>query len=192
MEVSFIWNGIPPAHTAIIAFFAGFFVFSRFWAKNKSRPRKERMEAKATGYFFLIWAVWVFIVDITSGLTIANPSRYFLVGTAIIALSLVYIDGWLTERAVGNPSAIEANPIMGGLFKIIGIRKTRIGIFVLMSALIAYLVVSWDLVGVGLLGVLWVFIDGNNIIVLRGIRRTQALRASVTRLEWGFEDLHEF
>jgi hypothetical protein len=191
MEVNFVWHGIPLVHTAIILALVGFFVFSRFYSKDRSKPREKRRQVRANGFYFLILAVVFLVSDIASGISIANPSRWLVVGVATVTLALVYTDGWLTEKAVGNRLATEANPIMGGLFKLVGIRKTRIGILVFVVVCVAYLAFIKDLVTVGLLFLLWIFIDSNNIIVLRGIRRNQALRASVASLEWGFEDMHE-
>lgn len=175
----------------LIMLFLGYFIFSKFYIKNKKKTRKTKRQVEATGKYFLFLAIFTLIVFIFSGVKISKPNLSLLVASAVIALSLIYLDGWLTEKAVGGYSAVEGNPIMSLLFKKFKIRNMRLYIFGFMLGIIVGCVVTKALSPLFVICMGWILVDGNNIIVWRKMQQRNALIGATLRDEIGFDDIHE-
>jgi hypothetical protein len=188
LEIGYSWAGISPLTMVLIALFFGVFVFIKVYAKRK---RRVKPQIKAYGYFFLVLAALWLVGSFAAGVSIANPSMVLLVSLAVATVVLVYLDGWMTQKAVGGGMAVEANPLMGWLFRLFGFKTVRVLVLAAVGALLFKFVGERDLMVVGMAFFLWVFVDGNNILALRGIRKRQRLMALVLGDEIGFEDIHE-
>jgi len=157
----------------------------------KGKCKKVKKKATAYGKWFFIISIMCLLGAFMCGIEILNPSLMLLIGLSLIALVLIYIDGWLTNKAVGSDLAVEANPIAVMSFKRFGIRKTRIAIFALVVGFLVWLNINSEMAGVFALCLLWLFVDGNNIVVWHKIKQKLNLKARVIEDEIGFEDIHE-
>lgn len=191
MTISYVWQGISPVVISVVALFIGFFIFSKFYIRKRRRPNGKKSRVKAYGFFFFVFAVFYLVVVVASGIIITNPNMALVVLLSVLTLALVYFDGRITEKVVGRGLAVEANPIMALFFRWVGIRKVRIAVFMVVFAMIAHMVYAGDLLSISVLCLLWIVVDSNNILVLRGRMQNIRLRADTVGAELGFEDLHE-
>ena len=189
MTFIFNWDGISLMAWLAIIYLIACSIGFRFYARNKREDVKRKCDAY--GKYFLFMSVVYVMVVVLSKLEIYNVNAILVAMLSAFALGLVYIDGWLTQKAVGGDLAVEANPIADMLFNRFGFKKIRVAIFVLVAGLVIYSSINGDIAVIFALCLIWVLVDGNNIVVWHKIKQAQRLKESVIEGEIGFGDIHE-
>jgi len=107
------------------------------------------------------------MLALLSGFTVSGINILVLIMVVICIMVLVYLDGYLTQKAISFGLASEANPLMAILFKRYGFKKMRIVAIVVVSGLIAYYIIGSSFMPLLGLLLIWILVDINNYRVLR-------------------------
>ena len=177
MTISYSWDwayfkDFGALYMALVGI--GFMLYAKYKAK---KVNKKQYEAYSQFSFFV--AVVYVLLDIWKGLTIYNPNFIFLGVFAMLALALIFADGYMTQKIVGRKLAQEANPIMALLFRAVGYKTVRLAILIIMAGLLVALIKSEDLAGIMAVTMMWVMVDTNNLVVWYKIKRNLHLKAKV-------------
>lgn len=201
MMVSIAWDGnisylLQSIVTVLVMTIGamGCFVFakSKRYGKFRGRNYYEKQKLKATGYYFMLFVIFLAVLQVTMYIIINEPNLVYLISFGVLAVVLFFLDGWITNKlAVKNKRAIETNPIMGFAMKHVNFRWIRAIILLGVASYVIYLCVSSDIMPIFIICFIGLVVCVNNIVHWISINKSQKLRNLVNREELGFDDLHE-
>jgi len=192
MSVDYILPNFPLYYISIPILFAVYYIATKFYTKNKKKPLRNRGEVIAYGKFFLFLAILYPLIWLMIGFEIYQPHLILTVSATVIAIILIFTDGWLTHKAMGNYQAIESNPLMNILMKLIPFKYLRYAVLGIASGFIIYLAVTGLVRDILIVCLMWTLVDTNNMLTLRRLKLKHAIKIATLNDELGFDDIHEF